>query len=314
MLKKIFQLVLFAFVALFLAQPAVALEPGDIVVSVSPAEQDLELAPGESYSGFIEVTNRGRLAFNFTVSAAPFQVNSDNYDPDFSTENSYTNLRNWLTFSQTDYHLEPGETARVAFRIKVPTDVPGGGQYAAILVSTEDSSNSSSTVNVTTQVAATLYAQVAGGELRESGELVRHSLPGFVLGSDFAVSATFKNTGNVDFKAQQTISIRDFFTNKEVVTPSSVASDGSPLGSNIIAVLPETSRTSTLIWDGAPQLGVFRVQQTISFLNEEFHFEQIIIICPIWLAGAVIFLLALMIIWIILRFRKRRKNKVSNIQ
>ena len=38
-----------------------AIEPGDIVIQVNPADQEVELTPGESTDGQVKVTNLGRL-------------------------------------------------------------------------------------------------------------------------------------------------------------------------------------------------------------------------------------------------------------
>ncbi len=298
-------------VTIIFAPPVAAFETGDVVMSISPSEQDLVLRPGQTFSGSIEVKNNGRLPFDFVASAMPFSVTDSNYNLDFTTESSNTLIHKWITFSAPSYHVEPGQSVPVKFEIKVPLDVSGGGQYAAIIVRTDDSIDSDALVQISSQLASLLYARIEGGTLREDGRLSNHTLPGFILGSKFAVSATIENIGNVSFRARQTMTIRDFFTGKEVVTPSSVASNEQPLGTNSFVIFPGTSRTSILNWDGAPQLGIFRVQQTISFLKEEYLYDQIVIVCPIWLIGAIIILIVLLMLWLILRSRKLKNHSAS---
>lgn len=288
--------------------PVSALEAGDIVMQVMPAEQEIELSPGLEYSSKVKVTNIGRLAFNFTVSARPYQVLNEDYDPDFSTENSYTKLYNWISFAQTSYHLEPNASTDVEFTIEVPADVAGGGQYAAIIIETRDSQDSSATMKTINQLASLLYAHVEGEE-HIGGVLMSHRLPRFLLGSPFSSTVTIKNDGNVDFRAEHTLTIYDFFTNREVFTPDTVDSSERPLGTANPVILPATSRVSRLTWEGAPQLGVFRAVSHVSFLDQDSTKEQIVFICPVWLAGIVMFFIVLMILWIVLRIHKHKQNK-----
>jgi len=293
---------------LSLISPALALEAGDIVMQARPAGQEIELVPGEVVEGSVTVANIGRLPFNFTTSVKPYQVLNEAYDPDFVTENDYTKLANWITFAQTEYHLEAGEEVEVEFTIEVPEGVPGGGQYAALMFATSDSKDADATMQTISQLASIIYAHVEGEE-HIGGVVVTQNLPSFLLGSPFSSTVTVKNDGNVDFRFEHTLEIRDFFTNREVFTPDAVDLDDQPLGTANLVVLPTTSRTSTLTWDGAPQLGVFRAVSRVTFLGEDSVKEQIVFICPVWLAGIVVFFVVLMILWIILRIRKHKQNR-----
>ena len=291
-----------------LKSDASALEPGDIVMQLKPAEQEIELTPGMVLTNTITIQNVGRLGFNVKMSVQPYQVTNENYDPDFYTENSYTLLKNWITFSEPEFYLEAGTEKAVEYTVKVPDNIPGGGQYAAIIVETRDGMDQDATFRVVSQLACLIFAHVAGEE-HVGGVLMSHSLPSFILGNSFSSNATIKNDGNVDFRAVQTLTIYDFFKNTVVFSPEYAAENGKTPGRATPIILPETSRSSRLTWEGAPQLGVFRAVQTISFLDENYTFEQIVFICPIWLAGIVIFIIALMIFWIILRIRHRKKQK-----
>lgn len=303
--------------SIFVSTPVAALEVGDVVMSISPSEQVIELTPGEQYTGSVKVMNVGRLDFNFTLEAAPYHVNDDDYDPDFSTDSSYTNLKNWLKLPKTEYHLEPGEEINAEFLVDVPTDAPNGGQYAAIMIRNyrqSETDDSNAPLNLRVQAAAVLYGHVQGGELRESAELVAQSLPSFILGENFSAISSIKNSGNVDFYARQTISIRNFFTNNEITPPVDEDSESSFTDTTI--VLPGTTRTSILNWNLADTdtfpIGLYRVSQTIVFLDQTYSTEHLLFICPVWLAIAILFLIFLAVIWLILTLIKRRKTKRQN--
>ena len=315
MLKKNFLLSAFlytltCFFNFSCAAPASALEVGDIVLEVKPVEQELNLEPGATYSSSITVKNGGRLPFTINLFVLPYQALNENYDPDFSTENSYTNLKNWITFPKDSIHLEPGEEVEAEFRVSVPKNIPGGGQYAAIIVQTRDTINEDSTFRTIGQVASLLYAHVEGEE-HIGAVMMGHKLPGFLLSSPFSASVTVKNDGNIDFRVDHSLTVYDFFTNKPVFTPESKDADGKTPGHATPIILPDTSRTNTLTWEGAPELGVFRAVQHIQFLGQEYTFERIVIVCPIWLALGAAFIVVLLVLWIILAIRGRKGRRLQ---
>ena len=139
--------------------------------------------------------------------------------------------------------------------------------------------------------------------------MTARSLPSFLLSSPFTARVTVKNDGNVDFRVTHTLDIYNFFTNQPVLSSDAVSSDGTNVGRATPIILPATSRANALTWDGAPELGLFRAVQKISFLDQEYTYEQVVFLCPTWLAGLAIFFVALMVIWIILRIRKRHKSR-----
>lgn len=309
MIRKIFLTCLCFFcAACFSGGTASAVGPGDIVIQVNPADQEVELIPGESIEAQIKVSNVGRLPFSFTPLARPYQVLNDTYDPDFSTENSYTKLHNWITFESPEYHLEPNAEVLVNFRIDVPDDAPAGGQYAAVIFETRDSIDAAATFQAINQIASLLYAHVAG-ETHEMGLLMTHSIPFLRLGSPIIVTTNVKNDGNIDFRVGHKMTIWNFFTGEEIINPETVANDGTTPGSSSPPILPATSRFSQLSWDGTPALGLFRVRQEITFLDENHVFEQLVFVCPIWLVLLMLFFIFLLIFWIILRIHGRKKHR-----
>ena len=312
MIKK-FLLVFTTFFGLMvLTQPTLALEDGDISISVYPATQTIELEPGHETTGTISVMNSGRLPFAFNLSVAPYQVNSETYEPNFSTSNVYTKLAEWVSFAQDSYTLEPDTAVEIEFKISVPEDAMGGGQYAAIMITSNDSANASSPLQLTSQVAAILNGRVSGEAMKPEGEIVEQKIPFFIMDKPLQISETTYNTGNVDFQVYHAMTITNFFTGEEVITPTTKNFEGIIVGSESTMVLPGTSRSHTLTWDGAPKLGIFRVKQTIMFLDEEISDEQLVIFCPLWLILGIVGLIILLIIWIILA-AKRHKRKQPQV-
>lgn len=297
------------FSLVFGAIPAQALQAGDVVMSLSPPSQDLELTTGQTTKGSITVTNSGRIAFDVRPTVVPYRVANNDYLPDFSTDTSYTRLHNWIKLAKDSYHINPGEKVEIDFTVTVPEDVAAGGQYAAILLQGDYDSDEQAAIKVNAQLAAVLYGHINGANIRAEGELVGHSLPSFMFNRAFAVSQTVNNPGNIDFKVTQKLTITNVLTNQEVINPSSVSPDGQALGYNVSTVLPKTTRTGILTWEDAPRLGLFRITQEISFLDQNYTFSGLVFICPIWLVIIVVAAIIALIIWGIYRFKQARHSR-----
>lgn len=291
------------------AQPASALLDDDIALSIYPASQTIELTPGTEYQGKVEVANSGQRAFDLIVTAAPYSVDSETYEPNFDARGTYTELFDWISFPNDRFHVEPGESAQVEFTVNVPEDAVGGGQYAAIMARTEDSVNPEASVQIISQVAGILYGRVAGPGMDPEGEVVEQEIPGWVFDGPLEISEITYNTGNVDFQVYHEITVKNFFTNEEVINAESKNTEGQTIGSTTQIVYPKTSRGSTLTWEGAPQLGIYKVKQKIVFLDQEVVSEQIVVFCPLWLILAVAGLVLLLILWIILVIRRHKRKQ-----
>lgn len=293
----------------FLTPATVLAKSGDAVVSLRPSEQDLELTPGKTYEESVVVYNIGTSDFDFSVEAAPYQTKNNSYEPDFFSETSYTKLANWISFEQLDFHVKAGTSAEVKFTIAVPNDAPGGGQYAAILIRLGDVEDDAPGVGVISQLAATIHGHVKGNSVRRDGRMISHDFPTILLSSPFTITSVFENTGNIDYRVTESWTIRDFFTNRELVGPGSANESGYVYGTINAAVLPGTERTIKLNWQDAPALGIFRVEQTISYFDQNETYSRVVIVCPIWLVVLVCAFITFGIIWLIAHFANRRHDR-----
>lgn len=284
-------------------------EDDNVVMSLRPSEQEIELKPGQHFEGSVVVYNVGKKPFDFEASVAPYQVKNNDYEQDFISTSESTRMANWITLPETKFSVKPNQSAEVKFAVDVPEDTPGGGQYAAIIIRTESEQYQGSGVDVIGQIAALVYGHVEGAELRASGYVQNYQFPSLMFGNEFKISSVVENTGNVDFKVTETLAIKDFFTNREAVNPESVNDAGYPVGTTSATVLPGTARTFKMAWKDAPQIGLFRVKHTISYLDQEQVTEKIVVVCPLWLIVLIALILTLMIIWLIMSLVGYRKEK-----
>lgn len=267
---------------------------------VSPTKQRVSLEPGEHYNGQFYVYNAGTEDFSYKVYATPYSAVGDNYDLDYDTETSYTQIAKWITIEKTEGTIKPEEKQYINFSVDVPEDAPGGGQYATLMVETEDTRDQHN-IGVVNRVGMVFYASVSGQTVME-GTIIENKIPTFFLKPPLSVTALVENTGNVHFDATYTLKVFPLFSGEEVYT-----NEEDPASK---IVLPETRRFNTVSWDGAPSLGLFRVEQTVEILGEKNTVKKLVFICPLWLIIVIILLIGAIVFWLVSRNRSRdRKNK-----
>lgn len=259
------------------------------------------LNPGEIYTHYFDIYNTGTEQFDFRAYAVSYGVTDENYNIDFNAEGTYSQIKNWITFNKNVYTVAPGEHERVYFTIRVPYDVPAGGQYA-ILMSEIINNEDEGMIKSVNRIGMKLYAHI-NGETRSTGygKIIENNINGFFLNPPISVSSLVKNEGNVHADAVYEFNVYPIFSDDPIYT--AVDEEGNVPST---VVLPETSRFNTFSWQNSPALGIYRVVQKITFMGETSEVEKIVVICPIWL----IFIVALVIAVLIARrvATKRTKN------
>lgn len=310
--KNILLAAFFAFLAsgvanLFTANSTYA-DQNPIHLQVSPVKQKISLEPGSDYQSSFKVQNVGTLPFNYSTEAVPYSVTNENYNPDYSTVATYSQIAQWIKFDESKQkgRLEPGETVEVPFTVSVPKDVPAGGQYAAIMAQTEDGNADDANIRVVNRVGMILYANIPGNT-RAEGSIIDNKVPGFLFDPPITVTALVENTGNVENTAEYIFKIWPLFSNETVYN-----NEENP---GTLDIMPETRRFSTISWDGAPKLGIFTVEQTINYLGQTSTVKKLVVICPIWLLFIILALVFFMIFWLIsrARSRKRAEKEATNL-
>ena len=312
--KKIFGLgvVLLALFGIFIGN-------GDAsAFSVSPMAQKVVLTPGESYSGIVKVSVPADGAagdFNYEASVATFTMEDSDagYAVNMEASNEYSDIAKWTVLSDSDESVnygesltgvvEAGKTIELKYAIDVPKNARGGGQYFAVWIKSKaDSIENNGGVGVSDRVAiaSLVYAEVPG-DINVSGSISNNDFPSFYLNPPITASFVVENTGNIHADVIHYLQVFPLFSNEEVYT-----SEENP---SVDILLPGTTRYIKQTWKDTPQIGIFRVRQTVyydSTNNEPSVTEKMVIICPIWLLFIIFFIIAAIIIWIVMRVRGRK--------
>lgn len=284
----------------------------DIWLQISPVSKRTKIAPSEVQDGDFIVENIGAKDFDYKVYATPYYATSgENYDWNFTIENSYTQIARWITFENKDgeyvkeatFHIKTGEKQTVKYRINTPADVPAGGQYAALFAQSleDDSKKEDATAGIKTisRVGMVLYAK-ADGNTRDVAEISNYSFDKFKFSGNLKATATIKNDGNTDFTASVDYTVKTLF-GKELYS--------LPEGQKAYILLPETERTVNVEWADTPFMGIFQVNYKVSALNQVKDQSSIVLVLPIFVGIIALLLLTVVVIWIIILIRKRNERK-----
>lgn len=278
-----------------------AVETPDYQIQISPAKIELDLKPGETTETKFKVQNTGNKTFDYQMGVRPFSVSGDDYRQDLSTETKFNDIAKWISFSEPEGTIEADHEVEITLVVKVPEDVPAGGQYAMVTAGMIEpaSENSGSGITAEKQVGMLVYSKNVEGETRQTGNIVENKVPSFMFAPPIHATSVVENTGNVHAEATYIMQVYPLFGGEEVYS-----NEESPEKRTI---LPETRRLNTMSWDGAPQLGIFKVKQTVKFSGEESVTEKVVFICPLWFLFIILAIIFLAIFWIVSRARGRKE-------
>ena len=274
-------------------------------LQISPTHKTIELDPGAEYDDEFVVTNIGSEDFDFKVYASPFSVVGEEYNHNYESETKYNQISRWVSFDETEYSLAVGESQTVKYHINVPADVAGGSQHAVLFAESSGKNNAPSEgIKAVSRVGIRLAALIHG-ETRFGAEITEYKTSSLYMsfgGSKITTAAKVKNTGNTDFEARFYLKITPFFSNEAVHVDNKAQ-----------LVYPESELKHESVWDNTPLLGLFNIQYTVSASNVVRDEKFVVLVIPIWFVLIVIMLLTFIIVWIIMRVKKRRQLR-SKIQ
>lgn len=301
-LRFLFGSVLICFAIGIFSNSAMAIEEKpEFRMDIYPAQKDLEtVKPGDSYSDKFTLENSGKQDFNYEVSFTPYSVKGENYEPDYDEITQYSDIVNWISVDSDSGKLASGEKIEISYSIDIPSDAHGGAQSGVIMVTMKPNSENESTGVVAERRLGYIVFCNVDGVIVKTGKILENKIPGFLFNPPIYASTIVENIGNVYTRAKYSLQVFPLFSDEEVYT-----NEENP---NNSVIFPETKRMNQIQWEGAPQLGIFRVKSTVKIFDEESVTEKLVFLCPIWFLFIVILLIFCIIFWIVSRIFRRRKE------
>lgn len=229
---------------------------------VGPGRFSLEIAPGESKTVILNVSNRlgGERLFRFTTEdmtanesqTATIQLLGDEVGP-------YT-IKDYISVPYDRIYIENNERALVPVTISIPPDAEPGGFYGSILTevmpekSDEDEPGVAPSTALVSRIG-TLFYVTTPGQVERSGELVDlTTIPkkSVYFSGPIDMGIVFENKGSVHLTPYGNITVTNLL--------------GDPVGQVELDpwfVMPQSVRTREISWDREFLFGRYRVTADI---------------------------------------------------
>ena len=277
-------------------------------LQISPVSNKVTLIAGESNEYNFTVSNIGSETFSYHVYAAPYSVNDEEYNVNFSNETNRTQISRWIKFyndkgeltDKAGFTIKSGEKQTINYKITVPNDIPAGGQYATIFAESDETEGelSGSGIKTVSRVGLIVYGRT-DGETENAAKITDFNIPTFMTSGKISAESRVENNGNTDFETVYDFEVSSIFGKQLFVK------------NNAYNILPDTARHVKTEWEETPMMGFYKVHYKVSALGGEVVEEKtkIVIIMPIWMIIISIILLTFIIIWVIILIRKRKERK-----
>ena len=287
--------------SLAFCQPVAAdtVELPEYRLAITPTQKDFKtFEPGQTYSDTYYVRNSGTKPFNYEITFAPYNVVGEYYETNYTEKTQYNEIVDWISVDETSGTLDPGERAEVRYTITVPENIHGGAQACTIMAKMADTEhdNDTSAVQTIRQLGYLIFGNV-DGDIIETASIAENKIPSFLFQAPLYAESIVENTGNVYSAAEYTFQVFPLFSDEEIYTNEEDPSRE--------IIFPETKRYNKVTWEGSPQLGIYRVRQTVKLFDEVSTKEKLVFICPIWFLLICLAAVFIIIFSIIHRIRNR---------
>lgn len=299
---------------LFLAVPSTVLAQESLGISITPALFQMNLTPGQSWTGQLKVINPNPYEITYYASVVNFQAANEKGQPKFvpivdeDPNASGSSLAYWIDITQEPIVLAAEKSVNLPFSITVPDSASPGGHYAAILIGQKPPKAEGITqTSVSSFVSSLLFVRIAG-DVHEEGFIREFSTgDAWYQAQEAEFNLKFENVSNVHLRPVGEIAIYNMWGKERgTIDINHTAGFGN--------VLPGTVRDFSFRWDGEDSvfdIGRYHAELTLQY-GEDGH-KNIDSTLNFWVVplkstlgilggfGALIFLTVFLIRWYIKR-------------
>lgn len=222
---------------------------------VGPGKFELELAPGQSRTVELIISNRmgQRELFELSFEDAEGNSSGDAVVSLLGERTGPYTIKDYLSVPYSKFYLDQGERVRVPVTISIPADAEPGGRYGSVLTSITTNPNDDGEGSGTRSASAivsrigTLFFVTSPGDIDRQGQLSAFDTTSgkhFFFSGPVDFQMVFENTGSVH------------------LTPSGLLSITNILGETVGEVellpwfvLPQSVRTKPVSWNREFLLG-----------------------------------------------------------
>lgn len=277
-------------------------DPNLSSVTLSPAVTKPTLDSGQVISKELTVFNDGNEGYTFLVSAGPFSVKDEKYDPDYTTVNASNEAYRWVQFSKTSYFLKPWQSVKVPYTVTVPSNAAPGGHYAVLFAETQPPKPNDGSVARKKRVGSLVYMTV-NGDIQLKGKVESWSAQLWQKDSPLTSDVRISNSGNTHFQTDINVVYKDLF-NRDKFTLNQPT-----------LILPGTTRRIPINWQNPPAFGIFKVSGQVKMLDKTEQLPQkYVVYTPYWLIYAALGLVAVALVLIVTKKVRKSKHNAKRTQ
>jgi hypothetical protein len=199
-------MVVFASYFMLSALP-VSANPGLTLVG---ANIDTSVSPGDTFTHVMTVSiGASDPATQVQVTVCGVQQNQDGTLEllDAAHDTASYSARSFVTLDKDVLNLVPGVPQTVTATIQIPQNVGNGGRYAAINFATQPTGTGQ--VKIVTDVYVPVYLTIEGSQLIQTGKITELTTGGITTGQPINILTDLQNTGNLHFKFQCQITLKE---------------------------------------------------------------------------------------------------------
>lgn len=311
--KIILTLTIFSLLVLVLPTKISAKLPGE-GVTLSPPIKDMTINPGETRSEKIKLTNPTNSLVEFYPLAMNFRSKGEGGEPDFypaSVESARFSLANWIKFSSAKVVLTSEQEVEWEYQIAVPENAEPGGYYGVVFFASEPPKPDKEVTQVAlATMIGCLHLVRVPGDITEKGVLKEFSTQRFYFKPPVNFIIRISNLGNIHFKPQGEISIKNW-RGKKVEELKINKIEGN--------ILPNSTRRFEEKWSPVYKyffempIGRFtgNLNATYGEKQQDIQGKVVFWIIPWWF---IILLATILVLIIVLVWRKIRRIKKRKAQ
>jgi hypothetical protein len=182
--------------------------------SVNVAPADLELAPGETYTGYVTATNSGEEEVRLRAYLGDWRTTPDGMEY-FAPGEFPRGAATWMKLSPSQLALPPGGSERIYYEIAVPEDATLAGSYWAMifvedasaqpLAPPEGEEQPQMAIRTLLRYGVQVFVTIPGTEIRGAVFTGTGLAP---VEGGFDLSATIENRGNIHLRPTTWLELR----------------------------------------------------------------------------------------------------------
>ena len=213
-----------------------------ISLSVSPLIREVEIEPGASWVGKVEVFNSNPEEFDFKVAAMDFVGRGEGYAHFLqrSKLDGYA-LSDWISFQDEKVTVPAGESYEFLFTVDLPEEAAPGGIYAGIIATAMEEDDEGSGMAVAPSVSSLLFVNIEGDYYEKIDVLDFSTENLFYDEVEIPFNVKVMNMGNVHVRPEGSLEV---LSGEEVLFRERI-NPHEGYGN----ILPNTERNWDFLWE-----------------------------------------------------------------